>query len=252
VKIPASVAALPAVLFTLACGGGGAPGPEAARGTATPAPTGRLGTASISGRVTYGGVVPAAKRLPLAADPWCAETRKEGLAQRPIRVKDGALGDVLVYVRGGLVGSYPPPPEEVLLDQVGCDYSPHMLVQRVGQKLRIRNSDDTLHNVHPRPKTNGEWNIAQPRKGTEVTKSFERSEIGIPVGCDVHPWMRAHISVLDHPFFGITGEDGRFEIKALPAGEYEIEAWHAMLKTRTTKLTVKDGEAASLDLAFGG
>ena len=69
----------------------------------------------------------------------------------------------------------------------------------------------------------------------ESTKTFDKKEIMIPVGCDVHPWMRSYISVLDHPFFAVTKEDGKFEIKGLPAGEYEIEAFHEKLKTRPTR-----------------
>jgi hypothetical protein len=169
-----------------------------------------------------------------------------------LRVKDGGLADVLVYVKSGLHGSYPSPTEPVLLDQKGCDYWPHMVVKMVGQPLTIRNSDDTLHNIHPRPQINPEFNIGQPHQGMESKKTLDKPEVMIPVGCDVHPWMRAFISVFDHPFFTVTKEDGTFEIKGLPAGEYEIEAYHGKLKMQDQKLTVKDGEAAKLTFSFKG
>jgi hypothetical protein len=86
----------------------------------------------------------------------------------------------------------------------------------------------------------------------ESKKTMDKPEVMIPVGCDVHPWMRAFISVFDHPFFTVTKEDGTFEIKGLPAGEYEIEAYHGKLKTQDQKLTVKDGEAAKLTFSFKG
>jgi carboxypeptidase family protein len=73
-----------------------------------------------------------------------------------------------------------------------------------------------------------------------------------PVGCDVHPWMRAYVSVLDHPFYAVTNEDGTFEIKGLPAGEYEVEAYHEKLKGQTQKVSVKAGEPAKVDFAFKG
>ena len=97
---------------------------------------------------------------------------------------------------------------------------------------------------------------AQARQGMESVregeKGFNKAEVMIPVGCDVHPWMRAYISVFDNPFYTVSKEDGTFEIKGLPAGEYEIEAFHGKLKNQSQKVTVKDGEAAKLDLAVKG
>jgi hypothetical protein len=62
--------------------------------------------------------------------------------------------------------------------------------------------------------------------------------------------MRAYVSVFSHPFFTVTKDDGTFEIKGLPAGEYEVEAVHGKLKGQTQKVTVKSGEAATLDFAY--
>jgi hypothetical protein len=248
---PFALMALAALPFTASCGGG-----EEAATPAAPVVTqahkapAAAGTGSVAGKVSFEGAVPAAEKVKLSADPKCHEMHKEGMERQTIKVKDGGLAEVLVYVKGGLSGSYPAPAEPVLLDQHGCDYTPHMLAMVAGQKIKIRNSDDTLHNIHPRPQLNQEFNIGQPRKGMESEKTFDKPEILIPVGCDVHPWMRAYISVLSNPFFAVTGEDGSFEIKGLPAGDYEIEAAHGKLKTVTGKVSVKDGEAAKLDLAF--
>ena len=155
-------------------------------------------------------------------------------------------------MKSGITGTYPAPTEAVELDQHGCMYTPHLVGVQAGQPIKIKNSDETLHNIHPRPAVNPEFNIGQPRKGMESVKTFDKKEVMIPVGCDVHPWMRAYISVLEHPFFAVTDDDGKFEIKNLPAGEYEIEAIHEKLKTSTGKITVKDGESAKLDLNYQG
>ncbi len=208
------------------------------------------GSGTIAGRISFTGTVPPAQKMKLTADPKCAAMHKEGLDRQTIRVKDSGVADVLVYVKSGLSGTYPPPPEPAVLDQVGCDYSPHMVVAMPGQPIKIRNSDDTLHNIHPRPKLNKEFNIGQPRKGMESTRRFDQPELMIPTGCDVHPWMRSYISVLAHPFFSLTGEDGRYEIKGLPDGEYEIEAVHSELKSMTGKASVKGGAPVKLDLTY--
>jgi plastocyanin len=155
-------------------------------------------------------------------------------------------------VKSGVTGSYPVPTEPAMIDQNGCNYTPHVVGVQTGQPLKIKNSDDTLHNIHPRPTVNAEFNIGQPRKGMESTKTFDKKEVMFPVGCDVHPWMRAYISVNDNPFYAVTKEDGTFEIKGLPAGDYEIEAYHEKLKTMSQKVSVKAGESAKADFAFKG
>jgi hypothetical protein len=256
-----AVLVLGALAVTVACGGGEkqetqAPAPPAGA-AATPAATGgaapaAAGDASISWKITYDGTVPPPEKVKLSADPKCAEMHKEGLEKQPIKVKDGGLANVFVYVKSGPIGSYPAPTQPAEIDQEGCDYKPHIVAMQTGQPLKIRNSDDTLHNIHPRPTVNAEFNIGQPRKGMESTKTFDKKEVMFPVGCDVHPWMRAYISVLDHPFYTVTKEDGSFEIKGLPAGEYEIEAYHEKLKTMSKKISVKGGESAKVDFAFKG
>ena len=245
-----TLAALP---VGIACGGSGS---ETAKPAAAPkseaAAPAAAGSASLSGKVAFEGTPPKAEKVKLNADPKCAAMHKEGLERVAVKVTNGGVADVLVYVKSGVKGTYPVPTDPVLLDQQGCDYHPHMLVLRAGQPLKIRNSDDTLHNIHPRPTLNEEFNIGQARQGMEKEKNLGKPEVMIPVGCDVHPWMRAYISVLDNPFFAVTKEDGTFEIKGLPAGEYEVEAFHGKLKSQAQKVTVKDGEAKSLSFTFKG
>lgn len=252
--MPVRCAVLLTVAAALACSRGEAP-PAAESGatSAAAAAPGPRGTASVRGQVTLEGPAPAADQVRLSADPKCSSLHPGGrFERRLVDTRGGGLADALVYVKTGIAGSYPPPAEPVLLDQKGCDYSPRMLAAQVGQPLRIRNSDDTLHNVHPRPQANEEWNIGQPRQGMEATRRFEKPEALIPFGCDVHPWMRAWVSVLPHPFFAVTQPDGSYELRDLPAGRYEIEVLHPKLTPTTQPVTLKDGEAARLDLRLKG
>jgi hypothetical protein len=242
-----------ACLALAGCGGGGAPSPETAPAPEKAAPAApAAGTASITGKVSFEGTPPAAEKVKVTADPKCAALHPGGLERSVVQVKDGGLANVFIYVKSGVSGSFPAPSSPVILDQHGCNYTPHIVAMQAGQTLTIRNSDDTLHNIHPRPTVNTEFNIGQPRKGMESTRTFDKPEVWIPVGCDVHPWMRAYVAVVPHPFFAVTGEDGSFEIKGLPAGDYEIEAVHEKLERQSQSITVKDGEAATLNLSFKG
>jgi hypothetical protein len=62
--------------------------------------------------------------------------------------------------------------------------------------------------------------------------------------------MAAYLGVLEHPFYGVSGEDGSFSLKNLPAGQYTIEAWHEKYGTQTQQVTVGEGEAKSVDFTF--
>jgi hypothetical protein len=136
----------------------------------------------------------------------------------------------------------------VVLDQKGCRYTPHVLGVQVGQPLEVLNSDPTLHNVHALPTANREFNTGQPLAGMKHTHRFSTREVMVPFKCDVHPWMRAFIGVLDHPYFGVTTADGTFRLEGLPPGTYTVEAWHETLGMQTQSVTI--GAKESRDVAF--
>lgn len=249
---PVTLLLMAAAPLAVACGGGAREEAPPAAGAASPGAAAATGEGVISGKVSFQGTPPPPEKVKVAADPKCQQMHPQGLEKQTVQVEDGGLAHVFVWVKNATGGAGQPPAEPVLLDQQGCTYHPHVMGVRTGQPIKIRNSDDTLHNIHPRPTINAEFNIGQPRKGMESIKSFDKQELMIPVGCDVHPWMRSYISVVGHPYFAVTEDDGSYEIRGLPPGDYEVEAYHEKLKTKTQKVSVKDGETARADFAYQG
>ncbi len=72
----------------------------------------------------------------------------------------------------------------------------------------------------------------------------------VPFKCDVHGWMNAYVGVLDHPYFAVTHDGGRFELKNLPPGTYTVEAWHEKLGTQTQRVTLAEKESADITFTF--
>jgi hypothetical protein len=121
---------------------------------------------------------------------------------------------------------------------------------RTGQKLEILNSDPTLHNIHATPKSNSEFNTGQPIQGMKTEHTFNSQEVMVPFKCDVHGWMNAYVGVLDHPYFAVTGPDGKFSLKGLPPGTYTVEAWHEKLGATTQSVTLAAKETKDVSFTF--
>ena len=49
---------------------------------------------------------------------------------------------------------------------------------------------------------------------------------------------------ITNPYYAVVGEDGKFELKDVPAGKYKLVAWHPALnkaKVMEQEIEVKDG-----------
>ncbi len=244
-----------AVLFVLtfgvaACGGSEpAPAPTSQESAGAPAAAvDPASAATIAGKINLEGTAPANAPIRMNADPACvAATKGQSPTQETFVTESGGLGNVFVYVQSGLSGSFPAPTQAVVLDQKGCQYRPHVFGVQVGQPIEIVNSDPTLHNVHATPKTNSEFNTAQPIQGMKTTHTFtaKEADVVVPFKCDVHGWMNASVGVLDHPYFAVSKADGSFSIPNLPPGSYTLAAWHERLGTQTMPVTVAAKESKS-------
>jgi plastocyanin len=232
----AAVLAASAVLA--ACGPKDASPPPAApaapaAGAPAPAPAAGGGAAydpakadaTIVVKATLKGAAP--KMRPIKMDDKCAAMHGDGLSSEEIVASaDGKLANVIGYVaKGHEAWSYKAPAEAVVIDQKGCQYHPHVFTAMVGQSLTIKNSDPVMHNVKCEPKANDPFNRSQLEGAKDLNEKFTKPEIGINLVCNVHGWMSTWSGIFAHPFHGVTGDDGTVKIK-VPAGEYEIGAWH--------------------------
>ena len=222
--------------------------PEAGGGASTAA--GATGTSSVTGTITLDGTPPPAETIRMNSDPVCVKEATNTETEYYVVGDGGGFGNVFVYVKEGLSGSYPPSSDVLVLDQQGCRYTPHVFGVQVGQTVQITNSDPTLHNIHATPAVNAEFNTGQPIQGMSMERTFDQVEVMVPFKCDVHGWMNAYVGVLDHPYFATTGPDGGFDIGNLPAGDYVIEAWHEILGAQTQSVTVGDGATAEVSFTF--
>src|SRR4029079_4752650 len=116
-------------------------------------------------------------------------------------VTKGKLKDVLVRVKNGTAGKFPAPKEPVTLAQRGRLSAPPVLGVMAGQTLRVKNSDDTFHNVHGQISGKNLWNKPHAPKDADLSleTSMHADDI-VEIRCDIHAWMHAYAVVQDHPF----------------------------------------------------
>ena len=116
----------------------------------------------------------------------------------------------------------------------------------------MANTDPTFHNVHAMPKEDREFNHGLGPGVPPMRHTFTRPEVMVRFKCDVHGWMAAHIGVMSHPFFAVTGADGAFSLAGVPPGTYTVEAWHEVFGARTATVSVGGGDPAPVPFTFGG
>ncbi len=198
--------------------------------------------AGVSGRVLLRGTPPPERVIEMTAD--CAAAQERPPTTRHYTVdRDGGLANVFVVIRSGLKGkTFTPPTTAVSMECVACQIQPYVVAVQTGQTIRFHNNSSFLENLHFTPKLNRERNFALGLKRTSLATTFDLPEDFIPIKGDAHPWFFGYVCVVDHPFFAVTGADGRFQFpNGLPDGSYTLEALHLKAGSAKKEIVVRAG-----------
>ena len=211
------------------------------------------GTGSIEGHVRLMGPAPANPLIRMGRDPMCAKLNsgKRPVQEIVVRNADGGLANSLVELQGTFPNT-PVSSDPVIINQRNCIYVPRVVGARVGQTLRLLNSDMLSHNLHAISAKNNSFNEMQPRADMVFNYQLKAEEKMLRIKCDIHSWMTAYVAVETHPYFGVTDGSGVFKIASVPAGRYMIRAWHERFGWVTEDVEVKPGATATVDFMYTG
>ncbi len=203
---------------------------------------------TIRGRVVLEGTLPAPEKIVVVSDTSVCGTHQP--VAKVLVGEGGGIANAVVR----LVGQFPAPKAgEAKLDQIKCQFEPHVIVLPVGSKLVITSSDEVLHNAHGFDESGSDiFNIAVPIKGMKVPVMLKKPS-RIKLRCDAgHTWMSGYIIVAEHSYYAVTDKNGGFELKDVPAGNHTLEVWHETLGKQEQKIEAKTGDADEVKFTYKG
>jgi hypothetical protein len=198
---------------------------------------------TIKGQVVF----PADKKIPERAALNVTQDKDHCLARGQIRdetvivnEKTRGIKNVVVYLRpDDTTGKVDFPKDrihpddakrkgaEVVIDQPCCMFIKRVTCARVGDTIVVKNPAPVAHNFFWDSFDNGSYNVNVPVGGQwAMPKALVKENSPIQYKCTIHGWMTGHVRIFDHPYYAVTDEDGKFEIKHAPAGKFRIVFWH--------------------------
>jgi plastocyanin len=195
----------------------------------------------------YDGKAPAPKPIDASKDPLCLEDGNKIVTENMVvNATNGGIRYIALSLDvkdASKLKIHPDlakaPADKVLLDNVKCIFVPHVVVLRSGQTLEVKNSDKTGHNANFGFFKNEAQNVTIPAGASKDLKIGKEETAPTPVECNIHPWMKGFIIVKDHPYVGVSDENGSLVIKGLPVGEeLKFRVWHENQNKAISEVTI--------------
>jgi plastocyanin len=157
----------------------------------------------------------------------CALAARGAAAEVAVRVQDAAgkpVEGAVVFLEGGAVSTAA---ADAVMDQIGMEFQPHVLVVRAGSRVRFPNHDKVQHEIYSFSKAKRfELPLAKDTAAEPV--AFDQPGV-VKLGCNIHDWMAGYIVVVPNAHYAVTGPYGRASVSA-PDGRYELAVWSERIK----------------------
>ena len=132
--------------------------------------------------------------------------------------------------------------------QENAMFSPHVMPILQGTVVEWPNEDDIFHNVFS-------FSEAKPFDLGLYKDEVKRVRFDQPgrvdVFCSIHKDMSCIILVMPNPWFALSDDEGRYEIRDVPAGTYKVKAWHERLPPQTVDVVVPADGVVEVDFELG-
>ena len=134
------------------------------------------------------------------------------------------LADVIVWLESAGSVRVRMSPATATIQLQGRQFSPRVRVVPEGSKVEFPNTDSFSHNVFSKA-PDGAFDTGVYPRGRTKDQTFKEAGV-FPIYCNIHPRMTGYVVVLKTSYYAQAGEDGRFSIGGVPAGNYVLHIWH--------------------------
>lgn len=200
---------------------------------------------ALSGVVEFDGSPPAAGVVrPTVNQHVCGNS----IVERNVRLSGPRVGGAIVWITDIRSGKAFPLERRFELNNTNCTFDPYVQPILAGGTLNVGNDDRLLHTNRFINVGTGEVLGIAPFNddGEVVPLDVFKEPAQIEVVSDRHPWARAWLAVLDHPYYAQTAASGTFSIEGIPPGRYLVRAWHPSLGVDDDSVTVPAGQQVSV------
>jgi plastocyanin len=215
-----------------------------AKGLAT-SPDERPRPGTVVGVIRFTGMTPE----PLTVTVSDGSTFKH--SDLVVDPKSRGLRDVVAILEDAPAQAKIKDARPVLVDQVDWVFKPRVVVVQHGRPVRFDNSDAFNHSVMAisTVKENQFNSVAAP--GMPVIHTFEPQKRPVTIGCALHPWMRAWVFVVEHPWAVVSDAQGKFRIEQVPPGKYKLLLVHPDTNLRERRsIEVEAGQTVDLQVEW--
>ena len=174
--------------------------------------------------------------LPGSVEVQITVQRRDGTAK-----KDYA--GVVVYLADARAGG---PAHGAEIRQAQRRFVPSVLTVPAGTRVAFPNDDALEHNVFSHSAA-ADFDLGRFARGPGKTVAFDR--VGVAeIFCNVHKEMVSYVVVTPGAASTITGPDGRFVLKGVPAGPHRLVIWHRFARPKLIEVQIEVAAGKPLSL----
>jgi plastocyanin len=156
------------------------------------------------------------------------------------------LADVIVWLEPAAGARVRTSPTTTTIQLQGRQFSPRVRVVSQGSTVEFPNTDSFSHNVFSKA-PDGAFDTGVYPRGRTKDQTFKEPGV-FPIYCNIHPRMTGYVVVLATPYYAQAGEDGRFAVTSVPAGNYVLHLWHDRAAEGATKALAVSAAGVTLGI----
>jgi plastocyanin len=171
------------------------------------------------------------------------------------RVDYADMRDFVVFIVGPLTNANITSPTNLAqvtttrVSQQKATFSPHVLPVMAGTTVEFPNKDDIYHNVFSYSEAK-QFDLGLYKDPVVKNETFDKPG-QVDVFCSIHANMSCIVLVLENPFFAVSNARGEYSITNVPAGTYQLKAWHERLPAQIHPITVPESGVIKADFTLG-